>query len=163
MFSLNLIDVSPDCLCHPRARMMDILGCRWCLENQETIVDWLEEEAIKRDVAFDRDLASRLVLIAIHRGRSGVKLRFSRRRSGSDKQSGGLLRGRVRSFLMYLPSAAFGFLFARSSILGRVKRAWDGRRGDAGDHRGELPELPMQAVFHARSCPPRNPHSSGPK
>jgi hypothetical protein len=35
---------SPECLCNQRADYMDIMGCKWCKQNVELIVDWLQEE-----------------------------------------------------------------------------------------------------------------------
>jgi len=68
MFSLILLDATPDCLCHGRAMLMDQMGVRWCCNNLDTIVDWLEDEAELRKMVFDREAARRIVLIAIKRG-----------------------------------------------------------------------------------------------
>ena len=67
IFSLFFIKPEPGCPCNERARVMDLMGCRWCRANIETITDWLEEEATRRKVPFVRMVAKRLVKIAIWR------------------------------------------------------------------------------------------------
>jgi hypothetical protein len=46
---------------------MDEMGGEWCRQNIETIVEWLEEEAIGRKLPFSPTLAKGLVLLAISR------------------------------------------------------------------------------------------------
>jgi len=55
----------PGCQCNSRAKKMDRMGCQWCTENIETIVDWLQEEAYKRHLPFVRMAAKLLVKRAI--------------------------------------------------------------------------------------------------
>lgn len=59
------ITSSPGCKCNRRAKTMDEMGCQWCSENVETIVDWLQEEAYKRHLPFVRLAAKMLVQRAI--------------------------------------------------------------------------------------------------
>lgn len=55
----------PGCQCNKRAAYMDQMGCQWCRENIETIVDWLQEEAEKRKMLFLRSAAKIIVNRAI--------------------------------------------------------------------------------------------------
>ena len=61
------------CNCKAHARQMDEWGPDKCLENMETIVDWMEMEAKKRggvtSMAFTRTGASTLVKLACWRAR----------------------------------------------------------------------------------------------
>ena len=60
---------APGCACAKRAREMNRLGCSWCDENMETIVDWLEEEANRARLPFLRFAARKIVELAIRRAR----------------------------------------------------------------------------------------------
>lgn len=53
MFSAILADAEPHCLCHGRAKLMDLWGARLCLRNIDGIIDWVEEEADKRGLVED--------------------------------------------------------------------------------------------------------------
>ena len=66
-FAMFLIEGDKKCLCIERAKLMDVLGPRWCRDNIETIVDWLEEEARRRRLMFSRSIAKRMVYYAIRR------------------------------------------------------------------------------------------------
>jgi hypothetical protein len=44
------IEASPTCSCNARAKAMDLQGPQWCRDNIETILDWLNEEATKRNL-----------------------------------------------------------------------------------------------------------------
>ena len=57
------------CKCKSRARKMDRLGIRWCEENIETIVTWLQEEAAKRRLPFLRAAGKIIVKRAISNAR----------------------------------------------------------------------------------------------
>jgi hypothetical protein len=54
------------CRCDKRARTMNAWGPKKCLENMETILDWLQEEAGMRGLPFIRALAKPVVLMAVH-------------------------------------------------------------------------------------------------
>ncbi len=58
---------TPDCECKDRANKMNIWGVQGCRDNIETILDWLQEEAVKRSIPFVRLIAKQLVLLAISR------------------------------------------------------------------------------------------------
>lgn len=59
------ITASANCRCNQRAKYMDEMGCQWCRDNIETIVDWLQEEAENRKMLFLRSAAKMLVNRAI--------------------------------------------------------------------------------------------------
>jgi len=64
------------CQCNKRAKMMDENGPQWCRENMETILDWLRQEARKRNIPWvlgmDR-LAKYAVMKAIHNAERKMK------------------------------------------------------------------------------------------
>lgn len=49
------------CACNAHAAEMDAKGADWCIENIDTIVGWLREEAEKRRLPF-ADFAARLLV-----------------------------------------------------------------------------------------------------
>lgn len=55
----------PGCKCRDRARIMDVRGVHWCEKHVEEIVDWLEEEAIRRKLPFVRRLGKWIARRAI--------------------------------------------------------------------------------------------------
>lgn len=59
-FAGFLVEADPQCLCFKRADLMDVMGCRWCRDNIEYIVDWLEEEADYRKLFEDEELKKRM-------------------------------------------------------------------------------------------------------
>lgn len=59
------ITAAAGCKCNQRAKHMDEMGCQWCRDNIETIVDWLQEEAENRKMLFLRAAAKMLVNRAI--------------------------------------------------------------------------------------------------
>lgn len=44
------IEATPNCSCNKRAQIMNVKGPEWCRENIEQILDWLKEEADKRNM-----------------------------------------------------------------------------------------------------------------
>jgi len=62
------IVASEDCTCNSKALKMDQLGSQWVLDNIETVVGWLEEEASNRGgftrLAFTRTGARSMILLA---------------------------------------------------------------------------------------------------
>lgn len=62
------IHSSPTCPCNERARIMDAMEIKdpgWCEKNIETVVDWLQEEATKRNLPFSKLAAKMLIRRAI--------------------------------------------------------------------------------------------------
>lgn len=59
------IQSTQSCRCNRRAEYMNQMGCQWCRDNIETIVDWLQEEAENRKMLFLRSAAKMLVNRAI--------------------------------------------------------------------------------------------------
>lgn len=55
------ITASPTCSCNTKAKIMDKNGIEWCENNLDTIVGWLKEEAIKRNLPFI-DMAGRILV-----------------------------------------------------------------------------------------------------
>lgn len=55
------IHSTPNCSCRRRAMEMNEKGPQWCLENIDTIVGWLREEAQKRKLPFI-DFAGKLLI-----------------------------------------------------------------------------------------------------
>lgn len=53
------------CSCSKRAAYMDYMGPRWCEENIELIVGWLQDEAKKRRLPFFKTAGRMLVRRAI--------------------------------------------------------------------------------------------------
>lgn len=58
------------CKCKSRAALMDARGIAWCENHIETIVGWLQEEAVKRRLPFVKTLGRLLIRKAI---RSAMK------------------------------------------------------------------------------------------
>lgn len=137
MFSLMLIDSKPDCLCHQRATYLDILGYRWAMDNLETVVDWFEDEAKNRGLAFDRDIAKRLAVVAMKRGVDrNAKLRTSQQGHGKDRRWGiNLLWQHGRRAAMSFVGTAIGILCS-SPIVRRIlewnRRCWRREEADQG-------------------------------
>jgi len=61
------ITSTPNCLCRQRAIEMNEKGSEWCLQNLETIVEWLKEEADKREYTYQDWCIKALVNRAIKR------------------------------------------------------------------------------------------------
>jgi hypothetical protein len=59
------ITSTPDCSCDAKAAHMDMMGCPWVRENLDMVVEWLEEEAIKRGLPFCRMAGKALVRLAV--------------------------------------------------------------------------------------------------
>lgn len=57
------------CRCDQYVQLMDQQGYDWCLRNIELIVDWLEEEAEKRELTFFRIIGKGLVKRAVRNAR----------------------------------------------------------------------------------------------
>lgn len=56
-----VITASRTCSCNTKAKIMDKNGIEWCENNLDTIVGWLKEEAIKRNLPFI-DMAGRILV-----------------------------------------------------------------------------------------------------
>jgi hypothetical protein len=67
------IKAAPNCGCKRKATTMNINGNEWCEQNVETIVDWLEEEAKKRNLPFLRTAGRLLVKRAISMSKKAIK------------------------------------------------------------------------------------------
>jgi hypothetical protein len=61
------ITSTPNCLCRQRAIEMNEKGTDWCLQNLDTIVEWLKEEADKRKYTYQDWCIKALVNRAIKR------------------------------------------------------------------------------------------------
>lgn len=59
------IKTTPNCSCKARANLMNEKGVEWCENNIDTIVEWLKEEATKRNLLFVEWAARLLVKRAI--------------------------------------------------------------------------------------------------
>lgn len=66
------ITASPTCGCNAKAKTMNDNGLEWCKNNTDTIVEWLKEEATKRNLPFFSYGAKKLVKFAIHRAEKNV-------------------------------------------------------------------------------------------
>jgi hypothetical protein len=70
------IKANEGCKCKARSEEMDRRGVKWCENNLELIVDWLEEEATKRHLPFLRTAGKILVKRAIHNAKRQSKERL---------------------------------------------------------------------------------------
>ena len=61
--------ISDNCHCKRRALEMNEKGNDWCLENIDTIVSWLKEEAKNRNIVFIDMVARLMVMRAIKKSR----------------------------------------------------------------------------------------------
>ena len=61
------IRATPNCSCNAKATAMNKNGIEWCKNNKDTILSWLQEEAVKRKLPFFRFFARRMINIAISR------------------------------------------------------------------------------------------------
>jgi len=61
------IRATPNCSCNAKATAMNKNGIKWCKNNKDTILSWLQEEAVKRKLPFFRFFARRMINIAISR------------------------------------------------------------------------------------------------
>ena len=61
---------TPTCECLSRARLMNTWGPQGCRDNISTILMWLQEEALNRQIPFVKVVAKQLVLLAISRAES---------------------------------------------------------------------------------------------
>ena len=71
------ITASPTCTCNVRAKTMNENGIRWCEDNKETIIGWLEEEANKRNLPFSSYLATILINFAIKKAKKSQTKQIS--------------------------------------------------------------------------------------
>ena len=69
MISAMGIKSTPNCSCKRHALEMNTNGPDWCEENLGTILDWLNEEAQKRNLPFVRTVAKLMVQRAINKSR----------------------------------------------------------------------------------------------
>ena len=63
------IKATPNCSCKRRAQVMDMKGCYWCEKNEDSILDWLHEEAKKRKLPFIRKAARMMLRRSIKRAK----------------------------------------------------------------------------------------------
>jgi len=137
MFSLLLLDAKPECLCHQRSNYLDILGYRWAMDNIETVVDWLEDEARNRSMPFDRDVAMRLAIVAMGRGvERHARMRAFKQRDGEDRGwRFFVLWKHSRRAAMSFAGTAIGILCSLPivrRILEWNRRCWRGEETDQG-------------------------------
>ena len=130
MFSLMLVDASPDCLCHKRAEYLDVVGYRWAMDNIETVVDWFEDEAKNRGMPFEREIAKRLAVVAMKRGVDrNARLRTSQQGHGKDRRWGiNLLWQHGRRATMSFVGTAIGILCSQQRFRWAVERVVKHRR-----------------------------------
>ena len=138
LFSLMLVGATPECLCHGRARLMDEMGVRWCADNIEYIVDWLEDEAKDRGIPFVRRSAQALVLMSIKRStpRHARMRIFGGRRSARVRRRRWVLWGKLWSAAVCVSEPAVRMVFAWSGFRRCCK--WicrSGRRVGAAERR----------------------------
>lgn len=69
MISAMGIKSTPNCSCKRHALEMNNNGPDWCEENLGTILNWLNEEAQKRNLPFVRTVAKLMVQRAINKSR----------------------------------------------------------------------------------------------
>jgi len=67
------IKAAPNCGCKRKALTMNINGNEWCQQNIETIIDWLAEEAKKRNLPFIRTAGALLIRRAISMSKKAIK------------------------------------------------------------------------------------------
>lgn len=69
------IEATEGCSCNARAKIMDAQGPQWCKDNIETILDWLYEEANKRNMGglFFRPAVKLIVQRAISKAEKDEK------------------------------------------------------------------------------------------
>ena len=69
------IEAAEGCSCNTRAKIMDTQGPQWCRDNLETILDWLHEEANKRNLGavFFRPAVKLVVQRAINKAEKDQK------------------------------------------------------------------------------------------
>jgi len=67
------IKASPNCKCTARAITMNAKGVQWCKDNKEEIIDWLEEEAKRRNLPFVRLAGAKMLSLAISRAESKLR------------------------------------------------------------------------------------------
>lgn len=58
-----------NCRCDRHVKAMNNNGLGWCFDHVDLIVSWLREGAAERKLPFEPWLASRFVLLALHRYR----------------------------------------------------------------------------------------------
>lgn len=61
------IKSTPNCSCNTRARIMNEKGINWVKENEELIISWMREEAVKRKLPFFKLAAQKILSMAIAR------------------------------------------------------------------------------------------------
>jgi hypothetical protein len=73
MFSRLGITAVGGCACNKRAAEMDRQGPDWCATHIDTIIEWLAEEAARRNLCFSNIAARILIRVAIARARLAEK------------------------------------------------------------------------------------------
>jgi len=64
------LSVTDTCSCLRRMVLMNVRGIPWCRDNADTILEWIREECVTRDIPWNtitRTAATRLIAKAIHR------------------------------------------------------------------------------------------------
>jgi hypothetical protein len=61
------ITATSNCSCNARAKTMDEKGSQWVLDNEDTVVGWLKEEANKRKLPFIDLVGKQIVRLAVKR------------------------------------------------------------------------------------------------
>lgn len=72
------IHSTPDCQCRKHIKEMNQRGKQWCIENIETILNWMHEEASKRGLPFPaRRLIRSVVLRIIKRSKEPEEMKWA--------------------------------------------------------------------------------------
>ena len=69
------IKTGRNCRCNHHAIVMNQKGTKWCRENRQQVIDWMQEEAKKQGMPFSRGAASVLITVALWRSERNAKLR----------------------------------------------------------------------------------------
>lgn len=69
MISALGIKANPNCSCKRHAIQMNTEGPDWCEKNIDTIIGWLREESVKRNLLFIESIARLMVQRAINKSR----------------------------------------------------------------------------------------------
>jgi hypothetical protein len=73
LLSMIGIKATPNCSCNRKAQAMDDEGIKWCEENEDKILDWLQEESKRRKLPFVRFAAKQMLKIAIRRAKANPR------------------------------------------------------------------------------------------
>ena len=64
---------SENCSCQAKAKIMNHMGINWCKDNIDIIVQWLKEEADRRNLPFSAIVAKKIVQLAIYKSEKEAK------------------------------------------------------------------------------------------